>query len=85
MDKMKKFIVTTTINSPPLATFKFCKIAEEKNWTFVIVGDTKTPHDEYRKLEKDFKNIIYLMLFPPSCRLRIGDVHYNLFLIIVLI
>jgi len=60
MDKMKKFIVTTTINSPTLATFKFCKIAEEKNWTFIIVGDTKTPHDEYRKLEKDFKNIIYL-------------------------
>ena len=57
---MNKFIVTTTINKPTIATLKFCKIADEKNWTFVIVGDTKTPHDEYRKLEKEFKNIVYL-------------------------
>jgi len=57
---MKKFIVTTTINKPTEATLKFCKIAQEKNWTFVIVGDTKTPHDDYKKLEKDFNNVIYL-------------------------
>jgi hypothetical protein len=55
---MKKFIVTTTINKPTKATLKFCKIAKEKNWIFVIVGDIKTPHDEYKKLEND--NIIYL-------------------------
>ena len=55
---MRKFIVTTTINSPTEATFKFCKIAQEKNWTFVIVGDTKTPHDEYKLLENS--NVIYL-------------------------
>jgi hypothetical protein len=57
---MKKFIVTTTINHPTEATLKFCKIADNKNWTFVVVGDTKTPHDEYRKLEKEFNNVIYL-------------------------
>jgi hypothetical protein len=57
---MKKFIVTTTINFPTEATLKFCKIADGKNWNFIIVGDTKTPHDEYRKLEKEFKNVIYL-------------------------
>lgn len=57
---MKKFIVTTTINSPTKATLKFCEIADSKGWTFVIVGDTKTPHEEYRKLEKDFRNITYL-------------------------
>jgi hypothetical protein len=57
---MKKFIVTTTINNPTTATLKFCKIAHEKNWTFVIVGDTKTPHDKYRKLEREFKNVTYL-------------------------
>lgn len=57
---MKKFIVTTTINKPTKATLKFCEIADSKDWTFVIVGDTKTPHEEYRKLEKDFKNITYL-------------------------
>ena len=55
---MKKFIVTTTINKPTEATLKFCKIAKEKNWIFVIVGDTKTPHDGYKALENN--NVIYL-------------------------
>jgi hypothetical protein len=55
---MKKFIVTTTINKPTEATLKFCKIAKEKDWIFVIVGDTKTPHDEYKALENN--NVIYL-------------------------
>lgn len=49
---MKKFIVTTTINSPTIATRKFC---EFKDWTLVVVGDTKTPHQEYENL-----NCIYL-------------------------
>jgi hypothetical protein len=55
---MKKFIITTTINRPTEATLKFCEIAKEKNWIFVIVGDTKTPHDEYKALENN--NVIYL-------------------------
>ena len=55
---MKKYIVTTTINEPTIATKKFCKIAVEKDFTFVIVGDAKTPHESYRKLENS--NIIYL-------------------------
>ena len=46
---MKKFIVTTTINKPTVATLKFAEISDRDNWTFVIVGDTKTPHDEYEK------------------------------------
>jgi hypothetical protein len=57
---MKKYIVTTTINEPTIATKKFCKIAAEKDFIFVIVGDTKTPHESYRKLENP--NVIYL---PP--------------------
>jgi len=58
---MKKFIVTTTINEPTLATLKFCKIAKEKDWTFVIVGDTKTPHEMYTSLEHEFGEcIVYL-------------------------
>ena len=48
---MKKFIVTTTINSPTIATLKFIKIAKRDNWHFVVVGDTKTPHEEYEKLD----------------------------------
>lgn len=57
---MNKFIVTTTINNPTIATLKFCEIADKKNWQFVIIGDTKTPHQEYRLLEKNFKNVKYL-------------------------
>jgi hypothetical protein len=57
---MKKFIVTTTINKPTTATLKFCEIADRDNWIFVIVGDTKTPHDDYIKLSETFKNVIYL-------------------------
>ena len=48
---MKKFIVTTTINSPTVATIKFIEIAKRDNWHFVVVGDTKTPHAEYEKLD----------------------------------
>ena len=45
---MKKIIVTTTINSPTIATKKF---ANMKNWQLVVVGDKKTPHKEYEKLD----------------------------------
>ena len=48
---MKKFIVTTTINSPTIATLKFIEIAKRDGWKFVVVGDTKTPHEEYEKLD----------------------------------
>jgi len=48
---MKKFIVTTTINHPTEATLKFIEIAKRDGWKFVIVGDTKTPHEEYEKLD----------------------------------
>jgi len=49
---MKKFIVTTTIYPPSLATRKF---AQMDGWQLVVVGDKKTPHKEYRNL-----NCIYL-------------------------
>jgi hypothetical protein len=54
MDKQKhmiKFIVTTTINHPTEATLKFIEIAKRDGWKFVVVGDTKTPHEEYEKLD----------------------------------
>jgi hypothetical protein len=57
---MKKFIVTTTINQPTKATLKFAEIADRDDWTFMIVGDTKTPHEEYIALEKKHNNVIYL-------------------------
>lgn len=55
-----KYIVTTTINEPTIATKKFCKIADEKDWMFVVVGDTKTPHESYYKLKEEHKNFVYL-------------------------
>jgi len=57
---MKKFIVTTTINQPTKATLKFAEIADRDDWTFMVVGDTKTPHEEYIALEKKHNNVIYL-------------------------
>jgi hypothetical protein len=55
-----KFIITTTINHPTKATLKFCEIAEKKDFKFVIVGDLKTPHDDYKSLQEKFKNVHYL-------------------------
>lgn len=49
---MNKFIVTTTIQSPTEATLKFC---EKKDWNLIVVGDLKTPHNDYKKI-----NCIYL-------------------------
>ena len=57
---MNKFIVTTTINPPTKATLKFCEIAEEKGWTFVIIGDTLTPHSSYERLEGRYRSVTYL-------------------------
>tara|TARA_Y100000004_G_scaffold194508_1_gene259303 strand:- start:188 stop:1099 length:912 start_codon:yes stop_codon:yes gene_type:complete len=49
---VKKYIVTTTINPPTLATIKYSRI---EDWTLIVVGDKKTPHEEYERL-----NCIYL-------------------------
>lgn len=49
---MSKFIVTTTIQSPTEATLQYSQI---DNWKLIVVGDKKTPHEEYREL-----NCIYL-------------------------
>ena len=57
---MKKFIISTTINEPTIATLKFCKISEEKDFRFIVIGDKKTPHNSYRKLESEYKNFKYL-------------------------
>lgn len=43
---MNKYIVTTTINSPTEATIKY---SEKQEWKLIVVGDTSTPHDLYRK------------------------------------
>jgi hypothetical protein len=45
-------IVTTTINTPTKATLEFIN----KGYPVIVVGDLKTPHNEYENLE----NVIYL-------------------------
>jgi hypothetical protein len=49
---VNKYIVTTTINPPTLATIKYSR---KEDWTLIVVGDTKTPHYHYENL-----NCIYL-------------------------
>ena len=49
---MKKLIVTTTINPPTLALKKFMQLSD---WDVVVIGDKKTPHEKYKKL-----NCVYL-------------------------
>ena len=53
---MKKFVVTTTINEP---TGVLKKHAEKGEWTVIVSGDLKTPHEKYQGIE----NLIYL---PPE-------------------
>ena len=65
MKNRKIYIVTTTINSPTIATLKFCERTTRRNkngdsFRFIIVGDTKTPHDEYNALMDKYPNVLYL-------------------------
>ncbi|MBM4242048.1 MAG: hypothetical protein FJ150_10395 [Euryarchaeota archaeon] len=45
---MKKIIVTTTINPPTEALIKYSK---KENWSLIVIGDLKTPHDAYKKVD----------------------------------
>jgi hypothetical protein len=49
MELKNKYIVTTTINEPTIATYKFAEIAKRDGWTFVVVGDKKTPRYYYQE------------------------------------
>jgi hypothetical protein len=49
---MRKIIVTTTINEPTEATRKY---SQKEGWTLLVVGDLKTPHHNYNRL-----NCVYL-------------------------
>ena len=45
---MNKFVVTTTINPVQEATRRYAAMPD---WTLIVVGDTKTPHEEYENLD----------------------------------
>ncbi len=57
---MKKAIVTTTINSPTEALVKFAEIGDQDGWDLIIVGDQKTPHQEYYDFEEKFECVKYI-------------------------
>ncbi len=64
---MKKFIVTTTINPPTIATKKY---ASFKDWTLIVVGDKKTPHETYNDLDCIYLTPDYMQMhYPDLCRL----------------
>jgi hypothetical protein len=54
---MTKIIVATTIYPVSEAMKKF---ATFKNWVLIIVGDKKTPHEEYIKFQNDNSNVLYM-------------------------
>lgn len=57
---MKKAIVTTTINAPTKALLKYIAIGAARDWTVIIVGDQKTPHEEFLKLAQANPHVAYL-------------------------
>lgn len=57
---MKKYLILTSISQPSVATLKYCEIADKKDWQLIFIGDLKTPHESYQKLEGEFKNFTYL-------------------------
>lgn len=64
---MKKFIVTTTINKPTIATEKFASL---KDWTLIVVGDKKTPHEHYEELNCVYISPDYMeKKYPDLCEL----------------
>ena len=66
---MKKFIVTTTINSPTIAVKKFIEFLD---WTLIVVGDKKTPHFEYEKLKCIYLHPNYLEKTYPDLVKLVG-------------
>lgn len=53
----EKFIVTTTINPPTEAILRYLDF---RDWFLIIVGDLKTPHNLYEKLQKKYNNLKYI-------------------------
>lgn len=88
---MKKCVITTTINEPTEALKKFSQM---EGWDLIVVGDKKTPHSSYNKLncvyltpeyqELNFKELSDLIGWNCIQRRNLGFVYafkqgYNLF------
>ena len=59
----KKTIVTTTIYPPGEAIHKFSKFSD---WELIVVGDLKTPHDLYEKIDCTYLHPKYQELNYPK-------------------
>lgn len=54
-------LVTTTINPPTNALLAFAEFVTcNTDWVFIIVGDTRTPHDDYHSLAAGNERFVYL-------------------------
>jgi hypothetical protein len=53
----RQAIVTTTVSEPTPALLKFLSF---KDWTVLVVGDLKTPHVSYLRLQERHSNLKYL-------------------------
>lgn len=70
-DECTKFAVVTTVNKP---TESVRRVSSLKSWCLIIVGDTKTPDDDYTKFADENANVLYL---PISTQQDMSN--YNLF------
>ena len=61
-----KVIVTTTINRPTKAIEKFIDIAKRNGWIMVVVGDLKTPHEDYFALQAKYEPGFFTYLSPEE-------------------
>jgi hypothetical protein len=79
--KENVWIVITTINYPTKAIQEFARLVKKKNWTLLVVGDTKTPGDWhceesiFLSVEKQlelYPGIANLIPVKHYCRKNIG-------------
>ena len=59
-ETQKKVIVTTTINNPTEALLKFAEKTHDEDWSMVVIGDLKTPEEEYHELEKTYPSVKFM-------------------------
>src|SRR4030042_2271725 len=71
-------IVTPTIHAPTEALQKYAEIADRDNWSFIIIGDLKTPHKEMTRFANKYHNTLYVspmaqkLVFPEELSEAIG-------------
>lgn len=57
---MKKAIVCTTVNPPTKALKNFMAACKKEGWRLFIVGDQRSPHEDYITLDQGYDYVTYL-------------------------